>query len=862
MYKFNPFTGTINYNTPATDVSGLSGAVSTLTTNVSSLSVSVTTHTTQISAISATANTSYSTAVALASTVKAINYLSSTRLISGGDIFQVNTNTIGISAGAASFYDSATQTSITTYWNAVSSYSLANVLSGNNFTNYILISSNNTIATTQQYPIGSFIRDSLIIGRVDRTAAGVIAGIYSPKYYGEEACVNILSLTQATGPINVQGNKYLPLSGMSIQRTAGQAYDYMSSAIVDRKQPNFTNSLSSAPVVFTYCRHNPTDGLIFDTPTTTLVASAWDDFSGTLAVAYGKYIVQKVYFFPNTGITIICHSQDTFDTVEESMDYIMMGVFSVTTSNFFRNAIHRCDIILDTSCTDVTDPEKAQFTNASKWSDGVEFAGAATTITGNVLPGVTQNKTYISVVDNGHFAVTGGSAYMRKSDDTIHNVRWNPTTSVAISSSSLSAPILSANDMRWCIYKWDNESAGTIKLDLINYLPPTLPAFERVALLGKVKYDRSVLAINSDTICISDDVYADRSDAWVSPARNISVTCVVSLSTNYLATTSGEMFRFPGVADDQGRHIYQAPSVPALTYMRGHLQGTLRYDSIINTLAYSNANTPATLPYQVKDLSNWYDNAGVITYVPTGGGGNWVAHRLAIYAGSNIPVWLRGQYLYSSLILAQNGWQNENFVLAPWAADLSQISIIAVVILKNNTSDFTNAANCDVINIQGGTTTIAGGTTTTWGAIVGNISSQTDLQNILNTIPNLSGLGVTNNFTYWTSASALSSTSSLTVNTNNTVSIKGLTLGYTSLTSAYTIQPTDYTINALSGSFTVTLPTAVGVQGQVYNIKNSGSGIITLSATSAQTIDGDLSHPIYSKENFQAQSTNTNWILL
>ena len=66
------------------------------------------------------------------------------------------------------------------------------------------------------------------------------------------------------------------------------------------------------------------------------------------------------------------------------------------------------------------------------------------------------------------------------------------------------------------------------------------------------------------------------------------------------------------------------------------------------------------------------------------------------------------------------------------------------------------------------------------------------------------------------------------------------------------------------GSFTVTLPTAVGIQGRVYNIKNLADGIISVSTSLSQTLDGSTNP--YSLENsyhsITIQSTGSNWIIL
>lgn len=83
---------------------------------------------------------------------------------------------------------------------------------------------------------------------------------------------------------------------------------------------------------------------------------------------------------------------------------------------------------------------------------------------------------------------------------------------------------------------------------------------------------------------------------------------------------------------------------------------------------------------------------------------------------------------------------------------------------------------------------------------------------------------------------------------------------YVAKTSTYTATDADYTIDCTSGTFTVTLPTAVGIEGRVYIIKNSGAGTITMAGTSSQTFDGAASPTIAAGAVAQYQSNNANWI--
>lgn len=90
----------------------------------------------------------------------------------------------------------------------------------------------------------------------------------------------------------------------------------------------------------------------------------------------------------------------------------------------------------------------------------------------------------------------------------------------------------------------------------------------------------------------------------------------------------------------------------------------------------------------------------------------------------------------------------------------------------------------------------------------------------------------------------------------------GQTIVNTSI--SYNVLISDYTINVTSNSVTVTLLTAIGNDGKVFNIKNSGSGIVTINTTLGQTIDGVASGAITLNQydNLTVQSDGTNWIIL
>lgn len=93
------------------------------------------------------------------------------------------------------------------------------------------------------------------------------------------------------------------------------------------------------------------------------------------------------------------------------------------------------------------------------------------------------------------------------------------------------------------------------------------------------------------------------------------------------------------------------------------------------------------------------------------------------------------------------------------------------------------------------------------------------------------------------------------------ISLGGVTLPEVAVSGTYTILSTDYLVDCTSNTFTVTLPSAVGISGKIYQVKNSGSGTITLDGNGSQTIDGSLTKSIGPDEIIQVTSDGANWLV-
>ena len=83
------------------------------------------------------------------------------------------------------------------------------------------------------------------------------------------------------------------------------------------------------------------------------------------------------------------------------------------------------------------------------------------------------------------------------------------------------------------------------------------------------------------------------------------------------------------------------------------------------------------------------------------------------------------------------------------------------------------------------------------------------------------------------------------------------------VTATDTFATASETINCTSGTFIINLPTAIGIQGTVYTLVNSGTGTITLKGVLGQTINSSLTVEIKKQHvSRTVQSDGANWIIL
>lgn len=109
-------------------------------------------------------------------------------------------------------------------------------------------------------------------------------------------------------------------------------------------------------------------------------------------------------------------------------------------------------------------------------------------------------------------------------------------------------------------------------------------------------------------------------------------------------------------------------------------------------------------------------------------------------------------------------------------------------------------------------------------------------------------------------------TERLIVRASGSVGVAGFSTAYVAKTALYTLTAADHTVEVTSGTHTQTLPTAVGITGQIFVITNSGSGTVTVGTTSSQTFVNVVATPttltLAQFNTVIVQSNGANWLRL
>jgi hypothetical protein len=98
--------------------------------------------------------------------------------------------------------------------------------------------------------------------------------------------------------------------------------------------------------------------------------------------------------------------------------------------------------------------------------------------------------------------------------------------------------------------------------------------------------------------------------------------------------------------------------------------------------------------------------------------------------------------------------------------------------------------------------------------------------------------------------------------TKGITSTGGITFKQITINSTYTATTEDYMIDVTGGTFTVYLPSAIGIQGRLIVIKNNGGGAVTVQPILGQNIDDKPFVTLGETNTIQLVSNGSNWVAI
>lgn len=195
---------------------------------------------------------------------------------------------------------------------------------------------------------------------------------------------------------------------------------------------------------------------------------------------------------------------------------------------------------------------------------------------------------------------------------------------------------------------------------------------------------------------------------------------------------------------------------------------------------------------------------------------------------------------------------------------------------RNSLGAVTTTSNNSALGYLSGTSA-TGSASIFLGYAAGRFATSQSNEAYINSISRVNYLGDTTESIFYSQQNATAASQRTKIGGGGTVGINKYALstldvngsfsaGYVAKTGTYTATINDYTIECTANTFTVTLPTAVGITGRIYNISNSGAGTITIGTTSSQTFVNVVTTPttltLAAVGNVTVQSNGANWLQL
>ncbi len=334
----------------------------------------------------------------------------STGWISGGLVSQATATTLNITAGSGyitEYTDPANPQTKKIFWDEELGFTPANLATDGQYligydTNGSRIELDVNTMSRQQ------MRDHILVGGYGCQSGFILALIDSPFNLGYDGITTLKDfLRDVIGPANIDGN-LIHANGvnLSLNNSGGNIFVHGSNARLNPEIPDIRTISTADPMYFIRLFRESAEGsdVMGDGSGVVNVIdpTKYDDGTGTLATVPTNDFTVPVIYINSSGSYYAAYGQEVFNTLAEAETAVLNGTLIYDEFYTLQRFVRRCFLIVQESCTDLTDTTETRFI-----ADG-KFRGGGMAVSGGIAginaPG--GSDTSIQFNDNGAF---GGS---------------------------------------------------------------------------------------------------------------------------------------------------------------------------------------------------------------------------------------------------------------------------------------------------------------------------------------------------------------------------------------------------------------------------------------------------------------------